>query len=209
MVGAVALLMAVFIADQANMFHTIQRWKPTVFGHQFAVGSWIAIGEAFGSQTAITMMGAVVGAMLLPTSSSQSPVQRIRFGLVFAAMMCIGALLLHRNFPISKNDATPTWCLWSAAITTLLWVVLYLIIDVAGLRAWAIPIAWAGASALMIYILSEGWDIWHEHVRFLQWNWYDRLGEHYPMALWHKFITAFAISLFAGVIGRIGFKLRL
>src|SRR5262249_4042736 len=155
---------------------------------------WFDIGSAFGSQAAITMAGVCIGSMLLPTSEHQSPGSKMRFACIFAIAMCIAGLIL-RNYGISKNAATPTWCLWAAAITTALWVVLYAIIDVAGWRAWSIPIAWAGASALMIYILSEGWDIFHEHIRFLQWNWYDNLGESYPHSVSHKFLTAAVISL--------------
>jgi predicted acyltransferase len=154
------------------------------------------------------MAGVVIGSMLLPTSERQSAGSRMRFACVFAVLMCIGAMLLNK-YGISKNAATPSWCLWSAAITTALWVVLYAIIDLAGFYRWSIPLAWAGASALMIYILSEGWDIFHEHISWLQWNWYDNLGQSYPHSLGHKFLTAAVISLFGGVIGRLGFKLKL
>jgi predicted acyltransferase len=194
LVAGVALCMCVYAGERSGAFN--------------GVNDWLAIGDAFGSQTAITMAGVVIGSMLLPTSERQTPGSRMRFACVFAILMCVGALILNQ-YGISKNAATPSWCLWSAAITTALWVVLYAIIDVAGWRAWSIPPAWAGASALMIYILSEGWDIFHERVSWLQWDWYDKLGESYPHSLYHKFLTAAVISLFAGVVGRVGFKLKL
>jgi predicted acyltransferase len=190
--------MCVFAADQAGAFDSINH----------GAWSWLGIGEAFGSQAAITMAGVVLGSMLLPTSERQSAGSKMRFATMFSGLMCVGALLLNK-YGISKNDATPSWCLWSAAITTALWILLYAVIDVAGLRGWSIPLAWAGASALMIYILSEGWEIFHEHIGWLQWNWYDNLAETYPHSLYHKFLTAAVISLFAGVIGRVGLRLKL
>ena len=98
-----------------------------------AVNDWLAIGDAFGSQTAITMAGVVIGSLLLPTSERQSPGSKMRFACIFAILMCGGAMLLTK-YGISKNAATPSWCLWCAAITTALWVMLYAIIDVAGWR---------------------------------------------------------------------------
>ena len=207
LVAAVALLMCVYFADSNGTFKAIQKFDLHMFGHKYAVGSWTAIGEAFGSQTAITMAGVVLGSMLLPTSTLSSPGQRVRFAAVFAALMCVGGMLLTRTFGISKDNATPTWCLYSSAITTMIWIGLYWVIDVAGWRTWSIPLAWAGASALMIYILSEMWEILHEN--YVHWAWYDNLGDRFPTAIWHKLLTAAALSVIAGVIGRFGVKLKL
>src|SRR5581483_2284038 len=153
------------------------------------------------------MAGVVLGSLLLPTSSIPSPAAKMRFAGVFALLMFVGGLLLVRTFGISKNNATPTWCLYCAAITTILWIGLYAVIDVAGVRFWSIPLAWAGASALMIYILSEFWEILCEH--WVHWSWYDDLGDTFPRAIWHKVLTAAALSLVAGVLGRVGVKLKL
>jgi predicted acyltransferase len=202
LVAAVALLMCVYFADNTGAFQHIY-----LFGHKYALPSWMPIGEAFGSQTAITMAGVVLGSLLLPGSATVTAAARMRFAAVFAVLMFIAGLLLVRTFGISKDNATPTWCLYSAAITTILWIALYAIIDVAGWRTWAIPLAWAGASALMIYILSELWEVLCEH--WVNWKWYDQLGENFPRAIWHKVLTAAALSLLAGVLGRLGVKLKL
>ena len=132
LVAAVALLMCVYFADSNGTFKAIQRFDLRMFGHKYAVGSWMAIAEAFGSQAAITMAGVVLGSMLLATSAFVSPTQRVRFAAVFALLMCVGGMLLTRTFGISKDNATPTWCLYSSAITTMIWIGLYWVIDVAG-----------------------------------------------------------------------------
>src|SRR5437763_315910 len=54
LVAGVALCMCVYAGDRRGAFS--------------GVSDWLAIGEAFGSQTAITMAGVVIGSMLLPTS---------------------------------------------------------------------------------------------------------------------------------------------
>ena len=147
LVGAVAVLMSVHFAVGNGSFHAIQKFRLPLFGHKYSVGDWLAIDEAFGSQAAITMAGVVLGAMLLPTSGLSSAKEKIRFAFVFAILLSVGGLLLTRTYGISKDNATPTWCLYCAAIITALWIVLYAVIDVAGWRTWSIPLAWAGAGA--------------------------------------------------------------
>ncbi len=206
LVGAVAVLMSVHFAVGNGSFHAVQKFRLPLFGHKYSVGDWLAIDEAFGSQAAITMAGVVLGAMLLPTSGLSSAKEKIRFAFVFAILLSVGGLLLTRTYGISKDNATPTWCLYCAAIITALWIVLYAVIDVAGWRAWSIPLAWAGASALMIYVLSDVWDVVND--KFVHWPWYDNLDT-YPGSINHKLITAAGLSLIGGVLGRVGFKLKL
>ena len=54
---------------------------------------------------------------------------------------------------INKIAATPTWCLWCAALACGLWILLYLLMDVAGWRAWSIVVRPAGANPLIAYFL--------------------------------------------------------
>src|SRR5207249_2120294 len=126
LLGAAAVLMCLFFADRAGAFEHLR----------IPLGVWIihptsiigSIGETLGSQASITMMGVLLGAMLLPTSMIQSPRERMRLAGVLALMMAFAALLLHRTYGINKNAATPSWCLWSMAITTVLWMALYAVI---------------------------------------------------------------------------------
>ena len=54
---------------------------------------------------------------------------------------------------INKIAATPTWCLWSCRARVRGWMVLYVIIDVAGFRRWTIVVRPAGANPLVAYFL--------------------------------------------------------
>src|ERR1035438_8937129 len=47
---------------------------------------------------------------------------------------------------ISKNRATPTWCLYSAAIGTVLFMALYWIADAEGMKRWAAFMKPAGSN---------------------------------------------------------------
>jgi predicted acyltransferase len=57
-------------------------------------------------------------------------------------------------FGVSKNMATPTWCLRCAAMTAPLWLGTYLLVDVAGIRRGTRFLARAGTNALFAYVLA-------------------------------------------------------
>jgi heparan-alpha-glucosaminide N-acetyltransferase len=56
---------------------------------------------------------------------------------------------------ISKIRATPTWCLYSAGSSVLLFTVLYWICDVRKRTAWAAFARPAGANTLLTYLLPD------------------------------------------------------
>lgn len=56
---------------------------------------------------------------------------------------------------ISKNAATPSWCLYSSGISVLLFLVLYWLTDVRGWRRWAAFAKPAGSNTLLTYLLPD------------------------------------------------------
>ena len=81
--------------------------------------------------------------------------ERTRFTFWFVAGCAAAALLLNRAYGISKNNATPSWCLWACAITAALWYVLYLISDVRPVKIISRPLALAGQNVLLAYLISD------------------------------------------------------
>ena len=205
LVGAVAVLMCVYIADRAGAFRAFQEFEFRAFGHAHTPGRWVNIGAHWGSQSAITMAGVVVGWMLLPENADARPAARMRFTAVFAGLMVLAGALLYAAYGINKNAATPTWCLFSAAITAVLWIGLYALLDAGGQRAWAAPLAWAGASALLVYILA---GLWYAVVSLFGLKWYGEMGAKYPEALGRAWVAAVALTILGGGLGRLGFRLR-
>ena len=62
-------------------------------------------------------------------------------------------LLLDAPYGINKIRATPSWCLYCAAITTGIWMLLYFMMDLCHVRAWSRLVAPAGANPLLAYLL--------------------------------------------------------
>jgi predicted acyltransferase len=99
------------------------------------------------------MAGCLLGTILLPRAGITRHADRIRWALMFAAGLFLAGLVTDTFAGINKIAATPTWCLWSAALMTITWTGLYVIMDVGGFRAWSIIVRPAGANPLIAYLL--------------------------------------------------------
>jgi predicted acyltransferase len=139
--GCLALLLCLYPAERTGFFDGF--WLDKIFG----------IGE-IGAHTSIAVAGVLLASVLV--TADTAPVRRrVRFALLSAAGFAAAAVLLNGLYGISKNSATPSWCLWSCAITTALWLMFYLSTDVQPLKFMATPLSLAGQNVLLAYLLSE------------------------------------------------------
>jgi heparan-alpha-glucosaminide N-acetyltransferase len=142
LLASAALLMCLYPADRAGMFAN------------FWPAKFVGFGETLGSQASITVAGVLLGAMLMSPEFS-SPRQRFNFVLCFVSGFAAAALLVHPLYGINKNAATPSWCLWSCAITAALWFLFYWICELRPLPRISKPLVLAGQNVLLAYLLSE------------------------------------------------------
>jgi len=150
LVGMTALLYLVFVADAVGFF----AWAG-------ALDRWVDIGAMLGSHAAVTVSGIALGVVVSPDSRWRSPAERLRWALLYgAALFAAGQLVhsahaVHRVFIFNKIEATPAWCLVSAAYTAWLWAAVYWLVDVRGGRRGAAvgTLDRAGQSALLAYVL--------------------------------------------------------
>ena len=146
LVGGVALLYALYFADEAGRFFTTSI-------------EIVDVGRFLGAHAAVTLSGVVLGVWLQQRRQDGARLALAAVG--YAAAMALGAWLLHTMrdlhpaFIINKIRATPPWCLYSAAWTTAAWALLFWLADVKGLRRWPRSITMAGENALLAYILPS------------------------------------------------------
>ena len=117
------------------------------------IGAYVGLGDATGSLAAIALAGCLLGSILRRDSDVTTPRERTSWTLTFALGLFVAGLFADTFEGINKIGATPTWCLWSASLAGLLWLALYLIIDVRGWRAWTMVVRPAGANPLIAYFL--------------------------------------------------------
>lgn len=163
LMGAMGLLMALHLAiSHGGLFTRVDKkpWlgaaKPVVEALQRGVGEiekFVGLGDATGSLAAITMAGCLFGTILRRDSDVATPRARLAWTTTFALGLFAAGLVTDTFEGINKNAATPSWCFFTASLACVLWMILYILIDVAGFKAWAILIRPAGANPLVAYFL--------------------------------------------------------
>jgi predicted acyltransferase len=192
--GCMVLLMCLFAADKKGVFEDF--WLNRIVG----------IGATLGSLGAIAVGGLLLGSILVATDMTALKA-RARFTFWFVAGCVTAALLLNRSYGISKNSATPSWCLWACAITAALWFALYLISDVRRVKIISQPLALAGHNVLLAYLISEMLPGLLDALRLG--DGYGHLAANLPSAIARSAFCAMVILLLSTSLNRIGFRLRL
>jgi heparan-alpha-glucosaminide N-acetyltransferase len=198
LLGCIALMTCFFAADRNGFFDN------------FPPAHIVDFGGTLGSQAAITVAGLLLGSILV-TPETRTHGARIKFTLWFAVGFAFAALLVNGLYGISKNSATPSWCLWSSAITAVLWLLFYLWVDVrpqSTLAKGARPLAIAGQNVLLAYLLSEMMGSVLDLIHLG--DWYGGLAEHtLAGAIARSAGCGVLVLAIAAGLNRIGFRLKL
>jgi predicted acyltransferase len=116
---------------------------------------WISAQKGNAAHTSIVLCGVVL-TLIFFERKKETP-NRMRFlqGFVFAALLFVAGYFLRPAFKISKIYATPTWCLYSAGICTLLFIFLYWLIDERHVQRWTSFFKPAASNPLLTYIIPD------------------------------------------------------
>jgi predicted acyltransferase len=163
LMGAMALLMALHLAmNHDGLFSRVEKkaWlgsaRPAVEAIKVGVDGvnhYVGLGDATGSLAAIVMAGCLLGSILRSDSDVATHRGRLAWAACFTVGLFFAGLVTDTFEGINKIGATPTWCFFSAALACLVWMVLYLLMDVAGVPGVAILVRPAGANPLVAYFL--------------------------------------------------------
>jgi len=195
LLGCTVLLFCLFAADRKHVFDNF--WLANV----------VSIGETLGSQAAITVAGLLLASILTATDMGKLRA-RIQFTLLFIAAMAAGALLLNKLYGISKNNATPPWCLWSCAITAALWLIFHFVCDMRRIGIVTAPLTVAEQNVLLAYLLSEMMPSLIDNCHWGDWYW--RLSQHnLACAIGRSAICGILVLALTAGLNRLGFRLKL
>jgi heparan-alpha-glucosaminide N-acetyltransferase len=104
----------------------------------------------------ISMAGVVASILFFKKGVADSLGAKARLAMAYAAVLFVAGLLLA-PLGISKNHDTPTWCLFSSAANTVMFLGLYWIADVKHRTSWAAFVKPAGSNTLLTYLLPDVW----------------------------------------------------
>ncbi len=163
LMGAAAILILLHLVMQrGGLFARLDSkpWlgstMPVFRSLQSAIGwlnQYVSFADALGSLAAISVAGCLLGSVLRRDSDVATHRDRLSWAFTFTLGLVIAGFVCDGLEGINKIAATPTWCLWSAAMTCAVWMILYWILDVVGLRGWTIVLRPAGANPLVAYFL--------------------------------------------------------
>jgi heparan-alpha-glucosaminide N-acetyltransferase len=154
LLGCVALLYCLYLADDAGRAAWLQHLRPVLH-----------VGSVLGSHAAVVLSGTLLTVMLLEHQRAGGNKREfVRPALLYAlGLAAAGSLLhslhtLHRAFELSKIYATVPWCLISSAVTAAAWVAVFVLTDVrlrqVSTPSWPRIVTLAGENALVAYLLA-------------------------------------------------------
>lgn len=127
------------------------------------------------AHTSIVLCGCVVSLLFFDASTTRATGQRFLQATVFTVAVVIAGYLMRPLFGISKIHATPSWCYYSVAICTLLFMLVYWFTDIRDSKGWTRFFRPAASNPLLAYIIPNivyhitalaGISIWPDALRY-------------------------------------------
>lgn len=141
--GGMALALALYVGDRH------QAWDALT-----AVRWWLPVGQVFGSKMAIVLAGVLAGLCVSGGDPARATVwARARFLLLLGGGLLAAGLLVRPVHGISKIAGTDAFALVTTGLSCLIFLGMYLLVDVAGLRRYARWLEPAGTNPLLAYLL--------------------------------------------------------
>lgn len=216
--GALGVLILLHLASRPGLFSHFEKkpWlepaAPVVHflaGLVSSIEQYVGLGDATGSLAAITVAGCLLGSILCRGSDVVTPRQRVAWAATFALGLFVAGFVTDTFEGINKIGSTPTWCLWSAALACVLWIGLYLVVDVYRFSSWALLFRTTGANPLVAYFLHPV-VVGTVSLLPLAKGLLDYTGSDSPRtAVLGSLGMALFVCTLASLLGRLGLRVRL
>jgi predicted acyltransferase len=188
------LFVVLNVLSQLNMMDFLDPVKP-VFG---------VILD--GNVPSIILTG-LVFSLILRNLEKQDITKFIIAGVVFGGVLLGSGFILRNWFIISKIMGTPSWAMICNGISILVFMLLYIIIDVLGRKKWAAVFKPAGQNSLSTYLAPNivYHLIWMVSIPVL----FYKQSELQWVVVSGSVVWAFAMIGFAALLSKIGISLKL
>jgi len=188
------LFVVLNVLSQLNMMDFLDPVKP-VFG---------VILD--GNVPSIIITG-LVFSLILRNLEKQDITKFIIAGVVFGGVLLGSGFILRNWFIISKIMGTPSWAMICNGISILVFMLLYIIIDVLGRKKWAAVFKPAGQNSLSTYLAPNivYHLIWMVSIPVL----FYKQSELQWVVVSGSVVWAFAMIGFAALLSKIGISLKL
>jgi len=142
--GFLAMTVAIYIGDRHG----------SIPGYLDPFSRWEGIGGLFGTDATIVLAGVLVGG-LFTKDSAEYPCNKVSFMLWLGLGLYAAGMLIRPLHGISKDNGTDAYALVTAGECCLLFLAFYWVMDIWGLRKWAVWLIPVGVNPLLAYILPD------------------------------------------------------
>jgi heparan-alpha-glucosaminide N-acetyltransferase len=115
--------------------------------------NFLNVGSLFGSHAAIVTAGMLAGTVFLPAAGRAAPRARGRSLAVLGTALLLTGYVLRPLHGFSKIGGTESYCLATAGICCLLFLLFYIVLDVLKAKKAAAFLIPAGRNPLLAYLL--------------------------------------------------------
>jgi predicted acyltransferase len=115
--------------------------------------AWFYSQEPHAAHSQIVLAGVACTLIFFDATRPDSNRRRFIEAFAFALVLAAAAFMLRPYFKISKIYATPSWCLYCAAICVVVFALLYWVVDIRGRDGWTRLIDPAASNPLVTYLL--------------------------------------------------------
>ncbi|WP_297093579.1 DUF5009 domain-containing protein [uncultured Draconibacterium sp.] len=131
----------------------------------------------------------------------------IKTSVIIGVVLLIAGFILRQWFIISKIQGTPSWAMICNGISVLVFVVLYIVIDLFKLTKWTVVFKPAGQNSLTTYLAPDilYYSMWLSGIPVLIYKQSEMAG----VVILGSVLWALAMIGFAALLARIGIRLRL
>lgn len=164
-------------------------------------------GVLIGGNTPLLVISGLFFSLILRKTGSGKWKKFVITGTLLGVFMLIAGFVLRNWFIISKIKATPSWGVICTGISILLFVLLFLIIDVWGKTKWSTVFKPAGQNSLTTYLAPNliYYSVWMTGFPLF---FYKHL-ENSLLVIAGSLVWAFAMIGFAALLSKTGIRLKL
>ncbi|WP_319267589.1 DUF5009 domain-containing protein [uncultured Draconibacterium sp.] len=192
--GFWALFFMLNILSQLNLLEFLNPVKPV-------------LGVLLNGNTPSIVLAGLFFSVLIRQIGFADSQKLIKTSLLIGVILLVIGFVLRQWFIISKIQGTPSWAMICNGISVLVFVVLYIVIDLFKLTKWTVIFKPAGQNSLTTYLAPDifYYSMWLSGIPILIYKQSELAG----VVILGSVLWALAMIGFAALLARIGIRLRL
>lgn len=115
---------------------------------------WMESQAGNAAHTSLVLAGMVLARIFFNEKNERVNKRYVK-AISFTVFLLVAGYFIRPYFKISKIHATPTWCYYSAAACSIIFILLYWLIDIKGRSKWTAFFKPAATNPLLTYIIPS------------------------------------------------------